>query len=74
MKRYFFDFVRDAQILHDHQGLYCAGPDVARERAELIAIDLELSPNGEWAGWMVCARDVEGNECFSTTVRAAEAA
>ena len=31
MQRYFFDFVREAQILHDHQGIYCAGPDVARD-------------------------------------------
>lgn len=38
--------------------------------AELIASDLGIDPNGQWAGWTINVRDSEGALVFSTPVGA----
>jgi len=72
MKRFFFDVQSKSHIAYDYQGRDLAGPEQARELAELIALDLECSDNGEWAGIAVQVRNILGTCLFSIPVRQPE--
>jgi hypothetical protein len=73
MKRYFFDVVREGLSEFDFRGYEFATPEKAFQLAELIAIDLEISPpQGQWAGSLVKVRDTRGREFFSRRVEEPE--
>ena len=74
MKRFFFDVSQNSRIHYDFQGRDFAQVEQARELAELIALDLECSDNGEWAGSEVQVRNVGGTCLFSVPIREIEAA
>jgi len=72
MKRFFFDVSSKAHIQYDYQGREFAQPEQARELAELIALDLQCSDDGEWAGSEVQVRNVKGTCLFSIPIREPE--
>ena len=74
MKRYFFDVVGKCRSEYDYRGREFPSPEKAFQLAELIALDLEISPQGEWAGYTVNVRDSYGRQFFSTRVREPELA
>ena len=74
MHPYFFDIVTSACVEYDFHGHSLATPDDARDLAELIALDLEISPQGEWAGSTVSVRDSGGKQLYSREVRTPELA
>ena len=72
MKRYFFDVAFRSSIQYDYRGRELEKPEKARELAELMALDLECSDEGDWEGAEVRVHDVRGSRCFSVIVRAPE--
>ena len=72
MKRFFFDVSFKTHIHYDYQGRDFAGPEQARELAELIALDLECSEDNESMGSEVQVRNVGGTCLFSVPVRQPE--
>jgi hypothetical protein len=72
MKRFFFDVAQNSLIQYDFQGRDFAQLEHARELAELIALDLECSDDGEWAGSEVQVRNVRGTCLFSIPIRELE--
>jgi hypothetical protein len=72
MKRFFFDVSAKTHIHYDYQGRDFAQPEQARELAELIALDLECSDEGDRAGWEVQVRNVLGACLFSVPIRTME--
>jgi hypothetical protein len=72
MKRFFFDVSSKTHVHYDYQGRDFARPEQARELAELIALDLECSDDGERIGWEVQVRNVTGARLFSVPVRQLE--
>jgi hypothetical protein len=73
MKRFFFDVSQNSRIQYDFQGRDFAQLEQAQELAELIALDLECSDDGEWAGSEVQVRNIGGTCLFSVPIRAIEA-
>ena len=74
MGKYFFDRVRDGRAEYDYHGRIFPTPEKARQLAELIAIDLEIEPDGRWLGWAVDVRNAHGERFFTIPVRASELA
>jgi hypothetical protein len=72
MNHYFFDLVSGDHAQYDYAGRHCAAPEEAYQLAELIALDLENSSNGQCAGWSVQVRDRAGNDLFFVRVREPE--
>jgi hypothetical protein len=72
MKRFFFDVSSTTRRQLDFRGREFAGPEQARELAELIALDLECSDDGSWAGSEVQVRNVIGVCLFTIPIRASE--
>jgi hypothetical protein len=70
MRRYFFDLGTQCRAMYDYKGREFATLEAACRLAELIALDLEL--DGEWTGWAVAVRSVEGKSVSSIPVRDAE--
>jgi len=68
MHSYFFDIVTSTSVQHDFHGRSLAGPDDARELAEMIALDRECS-DGAWVATDVVVRDVRGVHLCSVSVR-----
>ena len=73
MKRFFFDISHNSSIRYDYQGRDFARLEQAREFAELIALDLECSDDGEWVGSEVQVRNIGGSCLFSIPIREIEA-
>jgi hypothetical protein len=69
MKRFFFDVAAQSQLQRDYQGRQFEKPEQARELAELIALDLECSDDGRWAGAEVQVHTDCGARLFSVPVR-----
>ena len=72
MKRFFFDVASKTYVQYDYQGREFAGPEEARELAELIALDLECSNDGDWAGLEVQVRNIGGACLFTVPIREPE--
>ena len=70
MKRFFFDVAARTHLQRDYQGRVFERPEQARELAELIALDLECSDDGSWAGAEVQVHTDSGVRLFSVPVRA----
>jgi hypothetical protein len=68
MNRYFFDVVLKSHSQYDYRGREFSSVEKAAQLAELIALDLEISPQGEWAGSTVTVRDQCGRQLFSREV------
>ncbi len=69
MTKYFFDLADQQSCAYDYQGRTLPGPEQALRYAELLAIDLEMNPDGQWSGWMVNVRDARGRQFCSVPVR-----
>ena len=74
MKRYFFDVTANAHVQYDYRGREFWKPEDARELAELIALDLECSNEGDWKGAEVRVHNVRGDRLFSVAIREPELA
>jgi hypothetical protein len=74
MNRYFFDVVLKSHSEYDYRGREFASIEKAAQLAELIALDLEINPQGEWAGSTVTVRDSGGKQLYTREVCAPEAA
>jgi hypothetical protein len=72
MSKYFFDRVGRERTEYDYHGRVFPGPDKARELAELIALDLEIEPDGRWLGWCIDVRNAYGEQFCKIPVRASE--
>jgi hypothetical protein len=72
MTRYFFDITTRGRSLYDYQGDEFRSHQGACQYAQAIALDLKLSLNNEWAGWIVEVRDAVGHKLLSIPVPAAE--
>jgi hypothetical protein len=72
MSKYFFDRVSRHRAEYDYQGRALPTPENARQLAELIALDLEIEPEGKWSGWAIAVRNAQGQQFFSIPVRAPE--
>jgi hypothetical protein len=68
MTRYFFDIVNQQRCQHDVRGRELPTPGEAHRLAELIAIDLATGPEGQWTGWSVAVRGVDGIELFAVPI------
>jgi hypothetical protein len=68
MVKYFFDIVRKGHPEYDYQGREFSSLEKAMQLAELIALDLEISPQGEWVGSSVTLRDQRGRKLFTRTI------
>ena len=69
MQRYLVDLIRGDLSLYDYQGFDSPDHTGAVRMAELIAIDLEHSRDGESTGWTVAVRDARGEQLFSTALQ-----
>jgi hypothetical protein len=69
MTKYFFDLKGQHCCAYDYQGRMLAGPEQALRYAELLALDLEMNPDGQWSGWAVNVRDACGGQLCSVPVR-----
>ena len=74
MGQYFFDRVSQGRAEYDYQGRAFGSPEKARELAELIALDLEIEPDGRWSGWSIDVRNALGERFFTIPVRAPDLA
>jgi hypothetical protein len=74
MNRYFFDVVLKNRSEFDYRGREFSSVEKAAQLAELIALDLEINPQGEWAGSMVTVRDAGGKQLYTREVRTPELA
>jgi hypothetical protein len=74
MSKYFFDRVTSDRAEYDYHGRAFSSPEYARQLAELIALDLEIEPDGRWSGWFVDVRDAYGERFFTIPVREPELA
>ena len=74
MSKYFFDRVSGNRAEYDYQGRALPTPENARQLAELIALDLEIEPEGKWTGWMVSVRNARGQQFYKIPVRQTELA
>lgn len=71
---YFFDRVGKDRAEYDYKGYTCQTLEKARQMAELIALDLEMEPDGAWFGWRVDVFDQRGKRFFSIPVGTPERA
>jgi hypothetical protein len=69
VQRLFFDVLGAASSSYDYHGHAVKNSDEARDRAELIAMDLGHSETEDWAGFEVRVRDASGATLFSVPVR-----
>ncbi len=69
MKRFFFDVSSRSHTHYDYQGREFAQTEQARELAELIALDLECSDEGDQTGLEVQVRNIGGTFLFAVPVR-----
>jgi hypothetical protein len=74
MKRYFFDVISQSGSEYDYRGREFPTPEQAFQMAELMALDLQLCPKGDWAASSINVRDSYGTEFFSTRVHPPELA
>ena len=74
MNRYFFDVVLNSHSEYDYRGREFSTVEKAAQLAELIALDLEISPQGEWAGSTISVRDQHGRQLFERKVGESETA
>ena len=72
MTRYFFDFTTRDRSLFDYRGDEFLSSRAACEYAEMIASDLKHRPDGEWSGWSVEVRSIEGKKILALPVGSAE--
>jgi len=68
MRRYFFDYTTKDRSLYDFQGDDFLSSKDAYEFAQATAQSLKNSLAGEWLGWSVEVRNVEGRKLFSLPV------
>ena len=71
---YFFDRVGTDRSEYDYKGIIFQTPEMARQMAELIALDLGIDSDGSWLGWSVDVLDVRGKKFFSVPVGTPELA
>jgi uncharacterized protein DUF6894 len=69
MTRYFFDVVAPKHKRYDYQGRLLKDPEHARECADLMALDLQVDPDCDCAGWSIQVRDAVGRHFASVPVR-----
>ena len=67
MQRYFFDRVGQRPE-YDYQGREFPSPDEAARLAELIALDMAQTSQGEWTGWTVTVHDAKGRKVCAVRV------
>jgi hypothetical protein len=65
---FFFDVTLDGNSMYDYRGQRLQSEDAAREKANLMALDLSSSSKHNWAGSAVQVRDITGKSLFSVTV------
>ena len=70
--KFFFDIYSKTERQLDFRGREFARAEDARELAELIALDLECSDDGQWAGSEVQVRNIGGTCLFSIPIREME--
>ena len=68
MNVYFFDRISRERSEYDFNGKALPSPEAARQLAELIAMDLGVSEEGNWSSWAISVRDVFGKQIFSVPV------
>jgi len=68
MTRFFFDYTAKEQSLLDYGGHDFPSSGAAIEFAQAIAHDLKHSLSGNWLGWCVEVRNVNGNRLLSVPV------
>ena len=71
MTRYFFDYTTKGKSLYDYRGDSFLTSQGACEFAEVIALDLKHSPDGDWLGWSIEVRNAEGQKFLSLPVETA---
>jgi hypothetical protein len=69
MNRYFFDLVGHKRSQYDFRGKELDSPQAAHQMAELMAIDLEVTDEGNWCGWAVSVRNALGQHFCSIPVQ-----
>jgi len=74
MNRYFFDLVGHKRAEYDFRGKELDSPQAAHQIAELMALDLEVTDEGNWSGWKVAVRNALGQHFFSIPVQESRAA
>jgi len=69
MNRYFFDVAAKSYVQYDYRGRDLTRPELAREMAELIALDIECTESDMPAGAEVQVRNIGGQKLFSVPIR-----
>ena len=72
MIKYFFDLATKSYVQYDYRGRDLERLELAREMAELIALDIECTEGDELAGAEVEVRNIVGQKLFSVPVRLPE--
>jgi hypothetical protein len=72
MIKYFFDLATKSYVQYDYRGRDLERPELAREMAELIALDIECTDGDDFAGAEVQVRNIGGQKLFSVPVRETE--
>jgi hypothetical protein len=68
MKKYFFDLVSAQRAEYDYKGHDLPTLDKAFQLAELIAMDLEMAVENQWAGWTIKVRNAQGQQLCAIPV------
>jgi len=68
MKKYFFDRVGQSCSEYDFRGREFAEPQKALQLAQLLALDLEVGGQEEFAGGSINVRNVDGHKLFSVRI------
>jgi uncharacterized protein DUF6894 len=68
MIRCFFDLVCDERSHYDYGGRDFCDLSKARQLAELMAIDLSIECEQNWAGWNISVRSAAGGQLFFVPV------
>ena len=72
MKKYFFDRVGQDCSQYDFSGRDFAEPQKAFQLAHLLALDLEVGGDQEFAGGSINVRNAYGHKLFSVPIREPE--
>jgi hypothetical protein len=74
LNKYFFDVVspNGEACEYDYTGRMLDRPEKAHDVAELLALDLEMNSDRQWAGWTVHVRDAQGRQFFSIPILASD--
>jgi hypothetical protein len=72
MKRYFFDRVSQGCSEYDFRGRDFAEPQKAFQLAQMLALDLEVSGDDEFAGGSINVRNADGHKLFTVPIREPE--